>query len=390
MSSLCRRVRAIFTRVPSKPSANFCTTETLGNKRLVKNTSASTTETQLQKLVDEFKKSSKSSRFRHNQSIYRRTVARLAGAKKFSMIEDILEDQKQYYNISSQGFAMRLISLYGQSGMFDHAQKVFDELPELNCPRTVSSFNALLKAGVASKKYDKVVEIFKELPSRVSIEPDLVSYNIVIKALCEMGSLDDALSMFHELDNIGKEPDLVTFNTILNVLYRNGQFSEGDKIWAMMESKNVVPDVRSYNTKLRGMVLDGRVSEAVQLMDEMKSKHIIPDVFSYNALLKGFCDGKNLEEAKTWYGQLQESECNPDLVTYQMLIPLFFEADDFDMAFELCSEAINQEMRLKKEMFTQVVNGLVKQDKDEKACKLVELINSTKYLKYKLELPVVD
>lgn len=384
MSAVCRRLRRIFTKAPSsKPKAN------VGQKALAKNDSSN--ETQLRKMVAEFKKkSSESHRFRNNQGIYRRTVARLAAAKQFSLIEEILEEQKKYDQISREGFAIRLISVYGKSGMFDHAHKMFDELPELHCERTVNSFNALLKAGVDSKKFDKVFEIFKEFPSRVSIEPNMISYNIIINAFCEMGYLDDALLILHELEKNGKEPDRVTFNTVLNALYRNGKFLEGDRLWAMMESKNVVLDVRSYNSRLRRMVQDGRISEAAQLISEMKSKEISPDLFSYKAIIKGFCDGRNLEEAKKWYGELQKNEYTPDLVTYVMLIPLCCEAGDLDMAFELCLEAINHRLRLKREVFKQVVNGLVKQDKDEEASELVKLVNSRKYLNYKLELPLLN
>lgn len=371
MSAFNRRL-GIFTKAlpATTRTKNDVTVKSLTTK------ASSTGGTQLQNLVDRFKKSCDSQRFRHNQGIYSRNVRRLAAAKKFSMIVDILEHQKKYEDIRREGFSVRLIGLYGESGMFEHAHKLFDELPELNCGRTVKSFNALLKAALDAKKFDKVVEVFKDLPSMVSIEPDMISYNIVIHALCEMGSLDEALSAFGGLEDDGMEPDLVTFNTLLNALYKNDRFSEGEKIWDMMESKNVVRNVRTYNSRLRGMFCNKRILEAEKLVCEMESKGIKPDVFSYNALIKGFRDSGNLEEAKLWYGELEKNKCTPNLATYIILIPALCEAGDLVKAFELCLDANNRGIFLKRTVFKQVVEALVEKGKMEEASELQNLVRA--------------
>nr|DAD42496.1 TPA_asm: hypothetical protein HUJ06_000726 [Nelumbo nucifera] len=124
-----------------------------------------------------------------------------------------------YDDISKEGFAIRLISLYGQSSMSEHACRTFGQLPELKCTRTVKSFNALLSACADSRNFDKADQIFRELPSRLSITPDLFSYNIMIRALCDRGSLDSALSFLDEMEKNGVGPNLITFNTLLNAFY---------------------------------------------------------------------------------------------------------------------------------------------------------------------------
>ncbi|GFZ03162.1 tetratricopeptide repeat (TPR)-like superfamily protein [Actinidia rufa] len=170
-------------------------------------------EHNLKRLVEKFKKSSEVDRFLTKTGIYDSTVRRLASAKHFGWIEEILEDQKKYANMSKEGFNVRLITLYGKSGMFDHASKVFDEMPDYKCDRTVLSFNALLGACVNAKKFDMVDVYFRTLPEKLAVKPDVVSYNIVVKAFREMGSLDSAVSTVDEMEKTGLEPDLITFNT---------------------------------------------------------------------------------------------------------------------------------------------------------------------------------
>ncbi|KAF3451620.1 hypothetical protein FNV43_RR07715 [Rhamnella rubrinervis] len=328
-------------------------------------------ERNLKRLVDNFKKSSEMYRFRTKTGIYEDTIRRLASAKRFRWIEEILEDQKKYIDSSKEGFAVRIITLYGRSGLFEHAQKVFDEMPERNCKRTVLSLNALLSACINSKKYDKVDGLFKELPKKLSIEPDLVSYNTVIKAFCEMGSLDLAVSVLDEMEKKGLEPDLVSFNTLLNGLYGNGRFSVGETIWSQMRKKNITPDTK----------------EAAELIVEMRSKGIAPDVFTFNYVIKSSINEGNLEGAKEWYSQIRKSDCSPDKVTYETLIPFVCEKGDLDFAYDLCEEIFKRRFLFDEAKLQRVVDELVKASKIVEANKIVELGKTNNYRRYKLKFP---
>lgn len=342
-------------------------------------------ERNLKRLVDNFKKSSEQYRFRTKIGIYESTVRRLASAKRFEWIEEILEDQKKYIESSKEGFAARIITLYGKSGLFENAQKVFDEIPESK--RTVLSCNALLSACVHSKKFDMIDGFFREMPKRLSIEPDLVSYNTIIKGFVEMGSLDSAVSVLDEVDEKGLEPDLVSFNTLLNGLYKNGRFSDAEKIWGLMEKKNIVPDKRSYNAKLLGLASDKKTKDAIDLIGEMRSKGITPDVYSFNSVMEAFINEGSLEEAKFWYGEIRKNDCAPDKVTYEKLVPFVCKMGDLDFAFQLSEEIFNRRFLLDTAILELVVDELVKASKIEEAKKLVELGKNNNYRRYKLELP---
>lgn len=371
MSSVCRRLQNIFS------------THTTATSSVL-----STRELKLQKMADKFKKSSESPKFRFRHERYSNIVRRLAAAHKFSLVEDVLEYQKKFEDIRNEQFTIRLITLYGKAGMFDHAHELFDQMPDLNCVRTVRSFNALLSACIGAGKFDKVQSILQDLPPKLGVTLDVVSFNTVIKAYCKMGNLDSAVLVLDEMQSKGVEPDLITFNTLLNVFYGNGKFADGERIWGLMESKNVVPNTRSYNSRLRGLVLNSRVKEAVKLLGEMEGKGCKPDVMSYNAVIKGFCDDGNAEEVKRWYKELRDKNCLPDRVTYVTIVPFLCQKGDFEMALELCTEVINTGLIVGAGLFKPVIDGLVKQSKIEEAKNLVELGKSNKHCHYKLRLPL--
>ncbi|KAF7802750.1 pentatricopeptide repeat-containing protein [Senna tora] len=384
MSSMYRvLLRNLCTSVQSTAAAaEACTEPAVTKLRSI--TKSLYRENDFDRLVEKFKKASEIDRFRTNSGIYETMVRRLASAKRFNLVEEILEEQTKYKDITKEGFSARLIRLYGVSGMFENAHKLFDGLPERNCTRTVLSFNALLAAYLHSKKFDMVDRLFKELPSKLSIEPDSVSYNTVIKAFCEMGSFDSAFSMIEEMENKGVKPDLITYNTLLDELYGKGRYSEGERIWSEMEKKNVTPDIRSYNARLVGLAGEKKMKEAVELIEKMRNEGVKPDRFSINAVIKGFVDEKNLDEAKKWYSEIANTDCEPNKTTFKMLIPFLCEKGDLKTAIEVCKVIFNSQSRVDDSLLQLVVDRLVKESMVSEAKEIVELGRTCRY---KLKLP---
>ncbi|XP_042497615.1 pentatricopeptide repeat-containing protein At1g55890, mitochondrial-like [Macadamia integrifolia] len=344
-------------------------------------------ERSFKKLVEKFKKCSEEHRFRCRPRFYEITVRRLADAKKFHYIEEILEEQKKYNDISKEGFAVRLISLYGKSGMFDHASKTFDQMPELKCPRTVMSFNALLTACVDSKNFLKADRYFRVLPPSLSVIPNRFTYNIMIRAFCEMGQFDFAIRMLDEMERNEVEPDMITFNTLLKALYEHDRFSDGEKIWAKMENTNCTPDNRSFNAKLEGLVRGGKTQEAVELVKELRTRGLKPDIFSFNSLIKGFCNEGNIEDAMRIYDDLAKEDCVSNRMTIQTIVPCLCKKGDFDLAFKLCQDSLNRHCLLDAGLLQVVVDGLVKESKLDEAKELVNLGRDRKYSRSFLKLP---
>ncbi|XVF25947.1 hypothetical protein REPUB_Repub13aG0257900 [Reevesia pubescens] len=337
-------------------------------------------ERNLERLVQKFKTSCENDYFRSRSEVYRDMVRRLASAGRYECVEEILEHQKKYKNISTEGFCVRLIHLYGKSGMFEQAYKVFGEMPH----RGLLSFNALMEACVNTKNFDEVIGFFKEFSEKLSIEPDLVSYNTVIKAFCETGSLDSALLMLFEMEKKGVEPNVITINTLLNGFFKNRSVVDGKKICGKMEDQNVEPDTRSYYATLLGLVTEKKMEHAVNFVEEMRSKGVKVDVFTSNYMIRGFVNEGNLEEAKKWYIEIRKNRCAPDKLTFTMLVSLLCEKGDLSFAIEECKTIFLSKALVGDDALLQrVVDKLVETSMIEDAKELVELGKA----RYNLNMP---
>nr|GFA34077.1 hypothetical protein [Tanacetum cinerariifolium] len=338
--------------------------------------------------IDTFKRASNTGPFRYSYKYYEDVVSHLARARQYSYIEEILQHQKRYKtDMSNESFVVRLMSLYGKSRMYQHARKLFDEMPEFNCPRTVLSANALLAACVNSKRLNEMPELFRELREELCIEPDEVSYNVVIKAFCEMDATDSALLVIDEMERNGCQCSLYTYNTILDGLYGNGKISDADKLWEVMENKNIQPDVRTYNAKVRGLIVDKRINEAIGLLDVMRSNGVKPDVYTYNGLINGFVKEDNLVEVKKWYEEMVKNEIVPDSVTYRIIVPFASKKGDYLFGFEISKEGLLREINVGRSNLQGVLDGLLKLSASDESRELLMLVKASNFIYYKLKMP---
>ncbi|KAJ6769694.1 MITOCHONDRIAL GROUP I INTRON SPLICING FACTOR CCM1 [Salix purpurea] len=353
-SSALGRLRGIFQKSSSRPTATTATTTTTKTKAILntkrpKTSNPTTTDSPtiksgtVEKMVRRFKKSSESSSFRSRHDIYSNTVKRLIKYNRLSKIHEILDHQKNFPDITNEAFTASLICLYGKAGMFDHARKLFDEMPELKCPRTVYSFNALFSACVDAGRFDEIKTFISDLRCELGITFNTVSYNIAIKAFCKMDDLESAQKV-----------------------------ADGEKIWSRMVGMSIVPDIRSYNAKLNGLALEKRMKEAVEAAEEMKGKGLKLDVYSFNALIRGYINGEDLEEAKQWYVKMRQHNCVPDIVTFELLIPFLCEKGDVGFAVEICEEIFERKWQVRSKVLQFVVDRLVLEAKIQDAEKLVQ------------------
>ncbi|KAK8542907.1 hypothetical protein V6N12_015485 [Hibiscus sabdariffa] len=145
----------------------------------------------------------------------------------------------------------------------------------------------------------------------------------------KVGMYEHAHKLFDEMSELNCQHAVNSFNALLSAYLHSKKFDNVGKL--------------TYNTKLRGLGRERKISKAVRFWEEMKSKGIEPDIRSYNALITGHCNAGNLEQVMKWYGELKKS-CLPDRVTYITVLSFLRKKNEFEMASEICKEAMDQRM----------------------------------------------
>ncbi|KAF7024232.1 hypothetical protein CFC21_036606 [Triticum aestivum] len=333
------------------------------------------------KLVSKFvEASSASSRFRDGQRAYDVAVSRLTSLGRKDGIEAIIDAQKPFLETSSEGFAARLIRLYGSASMASHAVATFHQLPARH--KSTRTFNAVLAAYAEAGDVGALTAAFQEIPAtHPSIVPDLYSYNALIRTLCQKSNLSAALYAVHLMKKHGVSPDIITFNSLLDGFHNSGRNDEAEAVWEMIKERNLEPDAKCYNAKLRGLVAQGRIDDAAAVLERLEKDGPKPNIVSYNQLILGYCKAGRFQEAKKVYDNLMKNECVPNKGTYETLVPHLVQAGELDCALRYCYEIFASKKCCGVEcgVLQDVVNALVNASRVKEAIKLVELGRKSNY-----------
>ncbi|XP_058090361.1 small ribosomal subunit protein mL103 (rPPR7)-like [Magnolia sinica] len=298
------------------------------------------------------------------------TVKRLSRARRFSDVQSLIESQKAHPNphIPEEPFISTLILSYGRAGMLDHAIRTFDQM---DAPRSAVSFNALLSACAASKNSSQIPKLFSEVPQKYGIVPDKVSYGILIRSLCELGSPASAVSVLKEMEEKKIEITTVTYTTVLSGFYKEGKVEEAERVWNEMRDRGCPLDAAVYNVKIMWAADHGKPEEVVKLMDEMVLSGLKPDTISYNYLMICHCKNGGIEDAKKVYQGLKVNKCLPNVTTFKTMVHYLCESGDFDEALKVCKASIWRKKIPDFGTVKRLVEGLVKNSKLKKAKELI-------------------
>lgn len=315
----------------------------------------------------------------HNKSVvenrfaFEDTVSRLAGARRFDYIEQLLEHQKTLPQGRREGFIVRIIMLYGKAGMIEHAVNTFSNMHLYGCKRTVKSFNAVLKVLSQARNLGAIHDLLSGVTEKYDIEIDTISVNIVVKAFCETGYLERAYLLTVEMRKLGLRPDVVTYTTLMSAFYKTGQCEIGNGLWNLMILKGCLPNIATYNVRIQYLVCKRYAWQANNLMMKMQKHGIEPDEVTYNLVIKGFCQDGHLEMAKKVYSALLGKGYKPNIKIYQTLIHYMCNGREFRFAYEICKDSMKKNWFPNVDTVYKLLDGLKKQGQLHKANYILKL-----------------
>lgn len=298
-------------------------------------------------------------------------ISKLSESKHFDGIREFLEELKSRPDLKNERFACHAIVLYGQAKMLDHAIRTFKQIDELGVRHSVKSLNALLFACNLAKDYKELKRVFMEFPKIYGIEPDLDTYNRVIKAFSESGSSSAVYSIVAEMDRKDVKPNATTFANWLTGCYMEEKYEDVEKVIKLMEKYGVRRGVSTYNARIQSLCKLKKSSEAKALFDGMLSRGMKPNSVTYYELIHGFCKEGNLDEAKSLFKRMINSGCQPNSACYFTMVYFLCRGGDYETAFKICAESMEKGWVPNITTMKSLVDGLVSISKVEEAKKVI-------------------
>jgi pentatricopeptide repeat protein len=260
--------------------------------------------------------------------IYLDTLATQQSAKKF--IYD-LERAVKYFGLTSSEFpeedaeifrrrASKLISACWRNGMSEEAYKVFNSLQVSNIQVGIGVMNAIIPVFTLEKDLTKLVGLFEYLRDN-NIELDIISFNSLMKAALECGSLHHAEDFFQKITKWGLKPNTISYNTILQGKIQFGHFEEACQMFKdLLADENFQPSEWTYCTLICALTQRKQYEQALTLLGDMCEKGLpVPNVVS-NSLIASYASDGMIQEALEILQRMKETGTEINRITFTSLL----------------------------------------------------------------------
>ncbi|CAH9082323.1 unnamed protein product [Cuscuta epithymum] len=291
-------------------------------------------------------------------------------------------------------FFNSLIKNYALAGLFEKSVALFETMKLTGISPSVVTFNTLFSILMKRGRTGMVHQLYDEMHKTFGVNPDLHTFNILIKGCCMNSMVNEGFRFFKEMEKHNCEPDVITYNTLVDGLCRAGKVKIAQNVVKGMVKKgsNLTPNVVTYTTLLKGYCMTNSIKDALDIFKEMvdlgiepnnstyniliqglieaqeydkvkelfrvakkENKGFVPDTCTFNTLINKHCEEGNLKAALESYDKMSLLKVHPDSATFSILIRCLCLKGDFETAEKFFDDLFESEIVLSNAGCTPVV-----------------------------------
>lgn len=249
----------------------------------------------------------------------------------------------------------------------------------------VKIYTILISGWCRIKRTDMADRFLRDMIDS-GIEPNLVTFNVLLDGICRRASLHpeerlqrtlvNAEKVFDEMRERGIDPDVNSYSIVLHVYSRahKPQLTL-DKLKEMKE-KGIYPTVATYTSVMKCLCSCGRLEEAEMLLCEMVRNGVSPSPTTYNCFFKEYKGRKDAAAALRLYRMMKDDRlCQPSTLTYNLLLQMFLKWDQIETMIEIWEDLRGTATGPDLDSYTVLIHGLCQKQRWRQACHyFVEMI----------------
>nr|XP_016483146.1 PREDICTED: pentatricopeptide repeat-containing protein At1g62680, mitochondrial-like [Nicotiana tabacum] len=182
----------------------------------------------------------------------------------------------------------------------------------------VVTYSVIIDGYCLRGQMDRARSLFDSMIDK-SIKPNIFSYSILINGYCKKKKLDESMHLFYEISRNGLNPRNVKYSTILKGLFDAGRTDFAEKFFAEMLSTGLKPDLCTNCILLGGYFHNGLVKKAMLLFYELEIKREDTYIQLYN-VVQGFLKFSKISEMITFLKEMTGNDFSFDASTVELLI----------------------------------------------------------------------
>ncbi|KAK9089974.1 hypothetical protein Sjap_023151 [Stephania japonica] len=219
-----------------------------------------------------------------------------------------------------------LISFYSTcANSLPHALRLFDEIPQPD----VVSYNALLRAFTKAGHIATARILFHQMPIK-----DAVSWGTLLSGYSHMNLCKQAIHLLHHMISLGFKPDNVALVSALSACAQVGALEKGEYIHSYVQQNGIRIDSFMSTALVHMYSKCGRLDIAMDVFDAAQHKNL----FTWNAMIVGLAMNGHAQRSLEYFMRMKQLSVQPDGVTFLGVLVGCSHSGFLDKARELFHE----------------------------------------------------
>uniref|UniRef100_A0A5B7BD39 Pentatricopeptide repeat-containing protein n=1 Tax=Davidia involucrata TaxID=16924 RepID=A0A5B7BD39_DAVIN len=243
------------------------------------------------------------------------------------IFETLLNDEISSLKPDQKMFHM-MIYMYRKAMSYEKARKIFSLMAERGIQRSTVTYNSLMSFET---NYKEVANIYDQI-QRAGLQPDVVSYALLINAYGKARREEEALAVFEEMLDAGVRPTQKAYNILLDAFAISGMVDQARTVFKSMQRDRCTPDLCSYTTMLLAYVNASDMEGAEKFIRRIKQDGFEPNVVTFGTLIKGYAKVNNLEKMMEKYKEMRVCGIKANQTVFTTIMDAYGKNSDFGSA----------------------------------------------------------
>ncbi|KAG1338891.1 Pentatricopeptide repeat-containing protein [Cocos nucifera] len=205
-----------------------------------------------------------------------------------------------------------------QKGDLDGVFALLEEMQRKGVEVGSVTYNTVINGLCKAGKTSKADELSKGFVS------DNFTYSALLHGYVKEKNVAGVMGIKRRLEEAGICMDVVTCNILVKALFMAGMVNAACELFEEMPDIGLAANSVTYCTMVDGYCKQGMIDKALEVFDVYRRTSSFAGAASHNCIIKGLCKEHMLDMAVKVFLDLTDRNLSPDSVTYKMLIRAHF------------------------------------------------------------------
>ncbi|XP_057858095.2 pentatricopeptide repeat-containing protein At5g27110-like isoform X1 [Cryptomeria japonica] len=223
-------------------------------------------------------------------------------------------------------FHNKLIHVYVKCGSLVDARKVFDQMKE----RDRVSWNTIIAAYRSHGYPEEAVTLFHHM-QEIGFQPDQFTFASVLPACAKMGALEQGMHIHQSIKDGGILSNVMVATALVDMYAKCGSIDKARELFDRIPQRNVI----SWNAMIAGYAHNGFAEKAVETFNQMQLTGLKPDSSTFVSILTACAKMEALEQGMHIHQSIKDKGILSDVVVATALVDMYAKCGSIEKAREL-------------------------------------------------------